>query len=102
MPLYELEEILLYIKTMPDEDKKVRNVEVTVPPPALCLLKGLKYPKHLAMNNLKRHVSILIVLVPSDKGENGEDKSMAGSVKVNAAASPEPAGGSGSITFNML
>ena len=90
------------VTTMPDEDKRVRNVEVTVPPPALRLLKGLEYPKHLAMNSLKRHVSNLIVLVPSDEGEHDEDKSLAGSVKVNAAASPEPVGGSDSRTFSTL
>ena len=81
------------VKVMPDDDKKVRNVEVTVPPPALRLTKGIEYPKNLAMNDLKRHVSNLIVLVASEDGDedHNEDKSLAGSVKVNAANSLEPA-----------
>ena len=73
------------VKVMPDDDKKVRNVEVTVPPPALRLTKGIEYPKNLAMNDLKRHVSNLIVLVASEDGDEDhiEDKSLADSVKVS-------------------
>ena len=76
-------------KTMPDSDKRVRNVVVTVPPPSLKLTKGEYYPKKVVMNDLERHVSNLIVIATSD--ENYEDNSLAGSVKVNAATSLEPA-----------
>ena len=59
----------------PDEHGTVRNVMVTVPPPSLASTK--EYPKSLAMNDLKRHVSNLIVIVPSEdlyKYENEIEK----------------------------
>ena len=59
----------------PDERGTVRNVMVTVPPPSLASTK--EYPKNLAMNDLKRHVSNLIVIVPSEdlyKYENEIEK----------------------------
>ena len=62
----------------PDEDKKVRNVSVIVPPPSLALSKGLDYPKNLVMNELKRHVSNLIVIAASD---HAEIEALGGSVK---------------------
>ncbi len=52
-------------KTLPDDDGRVRNVVVTVPPPSLSLLKGDQYPKKLSMIDLDRHVRNLIVIVPS-------------------------------------
>ena len=62
----------------PDEDKKVRNVSVIVPPPSLALSKGLDYPKNLVMNELKRHVNNLIVIAASD---HSEIEALGGSVK---------------------
>ena len=52
-------------KVFPDEDGKVRNVVVTVPPPSLSLMKGARYPKKIAMIDLDRHVKNLIVIVPN-------------------------------------
>ena len=52
-------------ETFPDEEGRVRNVVVTVPPPSLSLLKGAQYPKKLSMIDLDRHVENLIVIVPS-------------------------------------
>ena len=52
-------------ETLPDDDGKVRNVVVTVPPPSLSLLKGAQYPKKVSMIDLDRHVKNLIVIVPS-------------------------------------
>ena len=51
-------------KVLPDEHGVVRNVVVSVPPPSL--LASRIYPKKVAMNELKRHVSNLIVIVPND------------------------------------
>ena len=68
-------------KSMPDVDKIVRNVVVTVPPPSLALTKGKDYPKKVIMNDLDRHVSNLIVIVPSE--ENCEDNSLVGSVNLS-------------------
>ena len=59
----------------PDEDKKVRNVSVIVPPPSVALSKGLDYRKNLVMNELK---SILIVIAASD---HSEIEALGGSVK---------------------
>ena len=63
----------------PDEDKIVRNVSVTVPPPSLALSKGTDYPKNLVMNELKRHVNNLIVIAAAD---NSEIKALGGSVNL--------------------
>ena len=52
-------------ETFPDEEGRVRNVVVTVPPPSLSLLKGAQYSKKLSMIDLDRHVKNLIVIVPS-------------------------------------
>ena len=63
---------------MPDEQMKVRNVVVTVPPPSLALYKGDEYPKNMVMNELQRHVSNLIVIAPA----SDEIEALAGSVKL--------------------
>ena len=63
----------------PDEDKIVRNVAVTVPPPSLALTKGADYPKNIVMNELKRHVNNLIVVAAAD---NSEIKELGGSVNL--------------------
>ena len=54
----------------PDKDNVVRNVTVTVPPPGL-LDGSQNYKKGMAMNDLKRHVSNLIVIVPSHEDGHG-------------------------------
>ena len=85
---------------MPDADNRVRNVEVTVPPPSLRLLKGTEYPKKLSMNTLNRHVSNLIVLVANEE-KHSEDESLAGSVKLGsgnlAQAGPAAAASVGTL-----
>ena len=55
----------------PDNDGVVRNVVVTVPPPSLD--GSPNYNGGLAMIDLKRHVSNLIVIVPQDEIGHGED-----------------------------
>ena len=55
----------------PDNDGVVRNVVVTVPPPSLD--GSPNYNGGVAMIDLKRHVSNLIVIVPKDEIGHGED-----------------------------
>ena len=62
------------IESFPDENNVVRNVKVVLPPPSLD--DGSKvYKKGVAMIEVMRHVSNLIVIVPNDDEENaiGED-----------------------------
>ena len=54
----------------PDSNMLVRNVSVTVPPPSL-LDGSCEYKKGVVMNDLKRHVSNLIVIVPSEEYGHG-------------------------------
>ena len=51
-------------KVLPDEHGVVRNVMINVPSPSLSASRI--YPKKVAMNELKRHVSNLIVIVPNE------------------------------------
>ena len=51
-------------KVFPDVHGKVRNVMVYVPPPSLSASRI--YPKKVVMNELRHHVSNLIVIVPSE------------------------------------
>ena len=66
-------------KVFPDDDKRVRNVSVTVPPPSLAHFKGLDYPENIVMNELKRHIGNLIVIAASD---HNEIEALGGSVKL--------------------
>ena len=66
-------------ETYPDENNVVRNVKVLMPPPNLT--DGSKdYKKGIAMIEVKRHVSNLIVIVPNENDDNetaiGEDCSL--------------------------
>ena len=58
------------VDVYPDEKGVVRNVAVKVPPPML-LETSCDYKKGLAMNVLDRHVSNLIVIVPSQEDGHG-------------------------------
>jgi len=58
------------VDVYPDEKGVVRNVAVKVPPPML-LETSCDYKKGLTMNVLDRHVSKLIVIVPSQEDGHG-------------------------------
>ena len=67
------------VETYPDENGVVRNVKVLMPPPSLS--DGSRdYKKGIAMIEVKRHVSNLIVIVPKESDDNetaiGEDCSL--------------------------